>query len=357
MKKWLALGALLVSAAVLCAAFVYYNKTESAVTQEAGAAVSKETAAEDETPVEEEEPKKPLPNLYVNDKESLSIGTDMMIVPKYEGHGDLSFTSYDENVVTVSDEGMLSAVGVGHTSVRVYLSEDEDYRWQARTISVDVTSPDISKTIFLTFDDGPSGNVTPEILDVLKEHNAHATFFVIGKYAEAYPEVVKRAYDEGHTVAIHTYTHDYRKIYASLDAYISDFDETEDLLENITGETPRFWRFPGGGNNGNTTRALEESILSTLHERGYTAMDWTVSSTDASPNYPSFDTLYSKCKEGIDGAIASGRTPVVLMHDSETKSHSPQVAAALIEHYSELGYDFRGLNDYYGEDIVFMKSR
>ena len=296
------------------------------------------------------------PKLTVRENMTLATDSDRAIVVRHEGTGELSFTSYDEAIVTVTSGGMLSGIRPGEAVVSVKLSEDGTYRSWSKNISVRVTAPDIRKSIFLTFDDGPSDNITPQLLDMLKNHGVHATFFVIGTYAEEYPEIVKRAYDEGHTIAIHTYTHDYHDIYASVDAYIEDFNRTEALLMQITGEKPRFWRFPGGGGNHYVSKDTQREIVEILHQRGYTSMDWTVSSTDAAPDYPSAQTMIQKASEGIDMMIGAHRTPVVLMHDSEVKVSAPEVAARLIEHYEALGYNFRPLDDYYGEDMTFIKK-
>ncbi len=295
-----------------------------------------------------------LPQLKVDESVSLSVDSDLQIMADYEGYGILSYESYDEDVVTVSDGGMLTGVHPGEADVAVRLDSDGKYRAWSENVHVTVTAPDISKTIFLTYDDGPSGNITPQLLDTLKAYDAHATFFIIGTFAESHPEIVKRAYDEGHTIAIHTYTHDYRKIYASREAYIEDFDKTEALIEEITGQKPRFWRFPGGSNNGYTNHASQYVIMDELKARGYTPMDWNVSTTDAAPDYPSAATMVEKGSEYIDQAIASDRVPVVLMHDSEKKVNACEATKTFIEKYGALGYDFRGLDDYYGEGITFL---
>ncbi len=295
------------------------------------------------------------PKLTVRESISLSADRDYLIMADYEGFGDLSFRSSDETIAVVSEDGMVTGIHPGQTNIAVMLSADGEYRSWSKNVKVTVTGPDISKTIFLTYDDGPSGNITPELLDVLKSHDAHATFFIIGNYAKLHPEIVKRAFDEGHTIAIHTYTHDYKKIYSGVDAYIEDFDETEALIEEITGKTPRFWRFPGGSNNGYTNSSSQHAIIDKLRERGYTPMDWNVSTTDAAPDYPSAATMVEKGSGFIDQVIASGGTPVVLMHDSETKVNACAATETFITKYGQMGYDFRGLDDYYGDGVLFLK--
>ena len=103
------------------------------------------------------------------------------------------------------------------------------------------------KRAYLTFDDGPSDQ-TGEILDILKEHNVKATFFVIGRNERYYP-MYKRIVEEGHTLAIHSYSHEYSTIYASYDNFVNDVEELRKLLYDVTGVDCRYYRFPGGSSN------------------------------------------------------------------------------------------------------------
>ncbi|MBO4461285.1 MAG: polysaccharide deacetylase family protein, partial [Lachnospiraceae bacterium] len=105
-----------------------------------------------------------------------------------------------------------------------------------------------AKKVYLTFDDGPSHN-TELILDILKEYNVKATFFVIGRNDEYSKSLYKRIVDEGHTIALHSYTHRYSSIYASLDAYKEDLQKISDLVYDATGVRSKFIRFPGGSSN------------------------------------------------------------------------------------------------------------
>ena len=104
------------------------------------------------------------------------------------------------------------------------------------------------KRVFLTFDDGPSRTVTPHILDILKNENIKATFFTLGSQVQFYPDIVKRAYDEGHYIANHGYTHVYSSIYASMDSIFGEYNSTENNLQ-IALQNPNYhsklFRFPG----------------------------------------------------------------------------------------------------------------
>lgn len=89
------------------------------------------------------------------------------------------------------------------------------------------------KVAYLTFDDGPSSNITPKVLDVLKEEGVKATFFVLGQNVKTHPEQLKRIYEEGHYIANHSYTHKYSKIYASVDALLEEFNDTEAEIKKV----------------------------------------------------------------------------------------------------------------------------
>ena len=109
------------------------------------------------------------------------------------------------------------------------------------------------KVVYFTFDDGPSTTITPQLLDLLKEENVPATFFVLGKNVESHPELVKREFDEGHFVANHGYTHTYASIYKSSDAVYNEYVQCEKAVQ-IALDNPnyhtRLFRFPGGSSGG-----------------------------------------------------------------------------------------------------------
>ena len=178
--------------------------------------------------------------------------------------------------------------------------------------NVTPTGPGIPGVIYLTFDDGPSSSITPKVLDVLRSRNVKATFFVINT-GSGLDYLIKRAYDEGHTIALHSYTHKYDVIYKSVDAYYQDLQLISDKVESITGEKSKIIRFPGGGSN-TVSRKYSPGIMTTLTkdivDKGYRYYDWNVSSGDAGG---------AKTKDDVYRNVISGlskrRSNVVLMHD------------------------------------------
>ena len=186
------------------------------------------------------------------------------------------------------------------------------------------------KTIYLTFDDGPSDRVTPQILDVLKEEDVKATFFIIGRQAETRKYLVKREFDEGHTVGVHSYTHKYGEIYSSPESLIKDIDRCNKLIKEVTGKYSGVYRFPGG------SFGLSENLISAVTERGLKYIDWNSSTRDAEILGASPEQLY-------DAAITTASNTnhlVMLAHDSTTKSATAQALKKIIQHFKAEGYSF-----------------
>lgn len=184
-----------------------------------------------------------------------------------------------------------------------------------RTVTVDVTmkNPSVStgKVIYLTFDDGPS-DYTDELLDILAKYNVKATFFVVNTGAIA---ITGRMAAEGHTVAIHSATHNYSYIYANEDNYYADLHKMQSIIEQYTGQTSYLVRFPGGSSN-TVSRRYNKGIMSrltvSLKENGYKYFDWNVDSNDAGGASTS-DEVFRNVVNGISGK----KTAIVLQHDTQ----------------------------------------
>lgn len=166
------------------------------------------------------------------------------------------------------------------------------------------------KTMYLTFDDGPSEEYTDMVLDVLKEKNIKATFFVIGEYVRKYPETARRIAREGHTIGIHCDVHDYNKIYSSVDSYIEDFEKAYDTVYEVTGVKAQFFRFPGGSVNA-FNKAVYQDIIDEMEERGFVYYDWNASLEDATRKNATPEQLI---QTALDTTL--GRQHVVMLaHD------------------------------------------
>ena len=196
------------------------------------------------------------------------------------------------------------------------------------------------KIIYLTFDDGPSYSITPKLLDILKEENVKATFFIIN-HSDNLNYLIKREYDEGHTVAIHSYTHNYGKIYASVDAYFDDLNAMKSKIKNIIGIEPKLIRFPGGSSN--TISKFNPGIMTTLSKevinRGYIYVDWNVSSGDAGDAYTK-EQIYNNVINNLNSKVN-----VVLMHDFESNYKTLNAIKDIIETAKTQGYQFKALDE------------
>ncbi|MCM1145558.1 MAG: N-acetylmuramoyl-L-alanine amidase [Blautia sp.] len=136
------------------------------------------------------------------------------------------------------------------------------------------------KTMYLTFDDGPSEENTTRILDILKARGIKATFFLIGENVEKYPEMARRIVAEGHTIGIHCNIHNYNTLYQSVDSYLEDFEKAHQIVYEVTGVDTKLFRFPGGSVNA-YNKKINEAIIDEMTQRGYIYYDWNASLEDA----------------------------------------------------------------------------
>ena len=179
--------------------------------------------------------------------------------------------------------------------------------------------------VYLTFDDGPSDQ-TNEILDILDDYGVKATFFVNGREDEASIAAYKRIVDEGHTIAMHSYSHKYSEIYESMDAFKNDFLRIQNLIYDTTGVECTYYRFPGGSSNRVSNADMSEYIRY-LNEQGVVYYDWNVSSGDATSQAFTVDELV----ENVMKDVVKYKTSVVLLHDANTKATTVQALPTMIE--------------------------
>lgn len=194
--------------------------------------------------------------------------------------------------------------------------------------------------VYLTFDDGPSYN-TPKVLEILDHYQVKATFFVTGCNQEN-NQYIKQAYDKGHTIGLHTYTHSYSTLYASIKAYFDDLNKVSDMVKELTGEAPKYIRFPGGSSN-TVSIEYKESIMTALTkqviDRGYQYYDWNVSSEDASGNNVDVNRIVNAATSNNSGNL------IILMHDGRAKDTTVEALPQIIEYYKNLGFEFRAIDD------------
>ena len=192
------------------------------------------------------------------------------------------------------------------------------------------TAEDLHK-VYLTFDDGPSEN-TNAILDILDDYGIKATFFVTGKEDEASKAAYQRIVAEGHTIAMHSYSHKYSELYASKEAFQEDFERIQNLIYDTTGVECHYYRFPGGSSNKVSNTDMSE-FISYLNEQGITYYDWNVSSGDATSRAFTADELV----ENVMSDVVKYKTSVVLLHDATVKTTTVQALPAMIEALQQAG--------------------
>lgn len=198
------------------------------------------------------------------------------------------------------------------------------------------------KLVFLTFDDGPNDVTTPEVLDILKDAGALATFFVVGREVPRAPGTLKRTVTEGHKIALHSMTHDYDLLYpgrsADPERVAQEFDDTMQAVRDVLGAdfTTSAWRYPGGHMSWNNMKTCD----GLLAERGATWLDWNALTGDAEPKSrrpTSAAAMVEMATQPIDGGH---KVVVLLAHDSLDKDLTVESLPEIIDAYSAAGYTF-----------------
>lgn len=194
------------------------------------------------------------------------------------------------------------------------------------------------KTVYLTFDDGPSEN-TERALDILDEYGCKATFFVTGQNPDYFPWI-KEAYDRGHTIGLHSMSHDYESCYASPEGFWQEFDAIGQVVKDQIGYVPCFIRFPGGSSN-TISADYSDGIMSYLAEdvqsRGYQYFDWSLSCGDGGV-VSTEEAISIGCEETDEENI------VFLLHDGAAKETTIEALPTIIQFYQDRGYTFEALD-------------
>ncbi|MEG0527890.1 MAG: polysaccharide deacetylase family protein [Longicatena sp.] len=196
------------------------------------------------------------------------------------------------------------------------------------------------KVVYLTFDDGPSQN-TQAILDVLDTYKVKATFFVTGENI-SYQDLIFQEFNKGHAIGIHTYSHNYKEIYASEEAYLKDMEKVNALIEKQIGHKVNIFRFPGGASNTISRKycnGIMKSLSDTLLKKGYQYYDWNASNGDGNSSLDSATLISTAIKE-----IGELDEVMLLMHDGAGNSATVKALPAIIEHLVKKGYTFKVIN-------------
>lgn len=200
------------------------------------------------------------------------------------------------------------------------------------------------KVAFLTFDDGPTKIATPKVLNILKENDVHASFFVIGYRVNEFPNIVKRAYEEGNFIANHGYSHKNSKLYENKESFINEVLTTDEAISNAIGVSnyhSHVFRFPNGSTGSNYSGA-KKNCKNYLKEIGYCFVDWNALNNDSIKKYSPeqiLNNLKKTCK--------NKDSIIILMHDTIDVSRSYESLDASIKYLKEQGYTFKTFEEFF----------
>lgn len=280
------------------------------------------------------------PEIVVNGATSMSLSAGSSFVDP----GATATDNEDGDITSsIRVEGTVNPYRSGEYTIR-YIATDAagNVADAIRTVTVtpirqgDDTATN-GKVIYLTFDDGP-GPYTQKLLDVLDMYNVKVTFFTVNG---GYNELLKKEADAGHTVAIHSFTHKYNQIYASVDNYMGDFYAQQRVIAEYTGKTANLFRFPGGSSNQVSTKyckGIMSALTSGMQAQGYVYFDWNVVSGDAGET-TSTEQVIANVKEGC----MKHNTSVVLQHD--IKEFSVDAVEEILAWGIANGYTFLPLSE------------
>jgi len=212
------------------------------------------------------------------------------------------------------------------------------------------TSPLIKnndKVIYLTFDDGPS-IMTDKVLDILKDNDVKATFFIIGNQIKDQEAVVKRIFNEGHSIGLHTYTHTYKNIYPSRKGFISEMLKSQNEINSLIGIKPTTIRFPSG-----SRKHLTKTFLEQLHSYNFKVYDWNACMSDGVNCKTPADKLYRDATKTKD----TEHPIILLMHCDYMHKNTCIALPKVIKYYKDNGYEFKIINDKTPETYFPIKSK
>lgn len=270
------------------------------------------------------------------------IGEKTMLIGSISTWKDPGATAYDatEGDLTDKIERKIEEQDDGTYKVLYTVSDSSGYKRTARR-----TLKLAKGVVCLTFDDGPSTESTPKILDILKSHNIQATFFVL-RFNDETKWLVAREMAEGHTVGLHGYSHEYAQIYTDVDTLMDNFYNLDNLIKSEVDPEyqAEFIRFPGGSSNTVSKRycagVMSEAVKRVLDE-GYNYVDWNVDSRDAA-GAETADEVY----RNVVDYVQPGRTNVILMHDTNSKPYTVEALDIIIKALEEKGYVFEPITEH-----------
>ena len=188
------------------------------------------------------------------------------------------------------------------------------------------------KIAYLTFDDGPSKN-TQRIIDVLSKNNVKGTFFFLGTNMEENPSIVKDVFEQGHSIGLHSYSHNYNQLYRKENGLIEDFNKAQLIYESITKEKTNIIRMPYG-----SKPTLKKEHIAQLEDNNYKFWDWNVDSNDSNSKGKNAEGIINTIEKSISLDM---NNLVILMHEKE---QTIQSLDTIIKMLKEAGYSIKPIN-------------
>ena len=281
------------------------------------------------------------------DKEEPSltlIGDDNIVIYKNSKYIEKGYTAIDKcdgditNKVIVTGTVDTNRVGTYTINYKVVDNSGNEASVDRKITVRERPSYYGNGSIYLTFDDGPS-YLTKEILDILDEEGIKATFFVTSG-----GEYVKRAYNSGHTIALHTSSHKYSYVYSNEENYFNDLNTVSDSVYNSIGIRCKFIRFPGGSSNTisrNYNKGIMSRLVNAVTNKGYVYFDWNVDSNDAGGDGNNSNKIYNNVINGL----SHNKTNIVLMHDSANHRSTVNALRDIIRYGKDNGYSFKAITN------------
>lgn len=261
----------------------------------------------------------------------VSIGLGMYVAKKYNENKIDGYNLGEAENITNTEKN----------DVMVIITDKKDNNSFIKNVD-EIYNGEEGKRVFLTFDDGPSEAVTPYILDKLKANNIKATFFVLGSRVKLNPELVKRAYDEGHYIANHSYTHKYSKIYSSSKAILEEYTKTEKEIQKALGNSnysSNLFRFPGGSTGG-VYEKIKKKAIKELTKKNIAYLDWNALTNDSAGA-----NTKEKIMQNLKETVGNKDNVVVLMHDAPDKILTYETLDEVIKYLKDKGYGFKNMYD------------
>lgn len=193
------------------------------------------------------------------------------------------------------------------------------------------------KIIYLTFDDGPTPKITEQVLDVLKAQEVKATFFIVGKEINGRESILKRIYEEGHGIGLHTFSHNFKIIYKNPESFIREMEKTNAAINTVLGTTLDIKpiRFPGG-----SAGRLTQSFYAKLCEKGYLIFDWNVDLKDGIKGNLSPECFLANAKKCSDKSVRK----IILAHCNSNNKNTCEALDDIISYYKKQGYTFKAID-------------